>query len=146
MEQASFNFMAAVIIFWDFGAKENKICDCFHFFPIYLPWSDGTRCHDLSFLSVEFMPTFHSCLSPSSRGSLVPLHFLPLCGFIFISEVVDISSGNLDSSLWFIQPRTSHDILCMADNTALSSSFSNFKPVICSMSSSDLHTGFPGDW
>ena len=24
------------------------------FFPIYLPWSDGTRCHDLSFLHVEF--------------------------------------------------------------------------------------------
>ena len=24
------------------------------FFPIYLPWSDGTRCHDLSFLNVEF--------------------------------------------------------------------------------------------
>ena len=23
-------------------------------FPIYLPWSDGTRCHDLSFLNVEF--------------------------------------------------------------------------------------------
>ena len=22
-------------------------------FPIYLPWSDGTRCHDLSFLNVE---------------------------------------------------------------------------------------------
>ena len=26
---------------------------CFHRFPIYLPWSDGTRCHDLSFLNVE---------------------------------------------------------------------------------------------
>ena len=26
---------------------------CFHCFPIYFPWSDGTRCHDLSFLSVE---------------------------------------------------------------------------------------------
>ena len=26
---------------------------CFHCFPIYLPWSDGTRCHDLSFLHVE---------------------------------------------------------------------------------------------
>ena len=25
-----------------------------HGFPIYLPWSDGTRCHDLSFLNVEF--------------------------------------------------------------------------------------------
>ena len=27
---------------------------CFHCFPIYLPWSDGTGCHDLSFLNVEF--------------------------------------------------------------------------------------------
>ena len=27
---------------------------CFHCFPIYLSWSDGTGCHDLSFLNVEF--------------------------------------------------------------------------------------------
>ena len=27
---------------------------CFHFFLIYLPWSDGTGCHDLCFLNVEF--------------------------------------------------------------------------------------------
>jgi len=26
---------------------------CFHCFPIYLPWSDGTGCHDLRFLNVE---------------------------------------------------------------------------------------------
>ena len=26
---------------------------CFHCFPIYVPWSDGTGCHDLSFLNVE---------------------------------------------------------------------------------------------
>ena len=32
----------------------NKVCHCFHCFPIYLPWSDGTICHDLSFLNVEF--------------------------------------------------------------------------------------------
>ena len=25
---------------------------CLHFFPIYLPWSDGTRCHDLGFLTL----------------------------------------------------------------------------------------------
>ena len=31
----------------------KKICYCFHCFPIYLPWSDGTGCHDLSFLNVE---------------------------------------------------------------------------------------------
>ena len=27
---------------------------CFHCFPIFFPWSDGTRCHDLSFLNVDF--------------------------------------------------------------------------------------------
>ena len=37
---------------------KNKVSHCFHCFPIYLPWSDGTRCHDLSFLNVEFKPTF----------------------------------------------------------------------------------------
>ena len=26
---------------------------CFHCFPIYFPWSNGTRCHDLSFINVE---------------------------------------------------------------------------------------------
>ena len=30
-----------------------EVCDCFHCFCIYLPWSDGTRCHDLRFLNVE---------------------------------------------------------------------------------------------
>ena len=37
-----------------FGAPQNKVCHFFHCFPIYLPRSDGTRCHDLSFLNVEF--------------------------------------------------------------------------------------------
>ena len=27
---------------------------CFDCFPIYLPWTDGTGCHDLSFLNAEF--------------------------------------------------------------------------------------------
>ena len=31
-----------------------KVCHCFHCFPIYLPWCDGTGCLDLSFLNVEF--------------------------------------------------------------------------------------------
>ena len=37
----------------DFGAPQNKVWHCFHCFSINLPWSDGTRCHDLSFLNVE---------------------------------------------------------------------------------------------
>ena len=32
---------------------KNKVWHCFHCFPISLPWSDGTTCHDLSFLNVE---------------------------------------------------------------------------------------------
>ena len=32
----------------------KKVSHCFHYFPIYLPWSDGTRWRDLSFLNVEF--------------------------------------------------------------------------------------------
>ena len=34
-------------------------------------------------------------------------------GVIYISEVIDISPGTLDSSLYFIQPRVSHDVLCI---------------------------------
>ena len=37
---------------------EPKVYHCFHCFPIYLSWSDGTRCHDLSFLNVEFWANF----------------------------------------------------------------------------------------
>ena len=37
-----------------FGAPKNKVSHNFHCFPIYLPWSDGIGCHDLSFLDVEF--------------------------------------------------------------------------------------------
>jgi len=37
---------------------ENKVCHCFHSFPIFLPWSDKAGCHDLSFLNVEFWANF----------------------------------------------------------------------------------------
>ena len=33
--------------------QKNKVWHCFHCFPIYFPWSDGTRCHNLYFLNVE---------------------------------------------------------------------------------------------
>ena len=50
----SLNLMAAVTVHSDFGAQENKICHCFHFFPFCLPSCDGTGWHGLSFLNVEF--------------------------------------------------------------------------------------------
>ena len=50
-EQVSFNFMATVTIHSD--AQEGKNLSLFPFppAPIYLPWSDETKCHDLSFLN-----------------------------------------------------------------------------------------------
>ena len=34
-------------------SSKNEVWHCFHGFPIYVPWSDGTWCHDLRFLNVE---------------------------------------------------------------------------------------------
>ena len=48
------NFMASSTICSDFGAQKNKASHYFHCLPVYLPWSDGTGCHDLSFPNVEF--------------------------------------------------------------------------------------------
>ena len=45
-----------------FEPPQNKVWHCFHCFPIYFPWSDGTRCHDLHFLNVEFWANFFTLL------------------------------------------------------------------------------------
>ena len=34
--------------------RKKIVCYCFHCFPIHLPRSDGTGCHDLHFWNVEF--------------------------------------------------------------------------------------------
>ena len=50
-----------LLISWrqsDSGAQENKVSHCFHHFPNYLPWSDGTGCSDLSFSMLNFKPAF----------------------------------------------------------------------------------------
>ena len=39
-------------------APPKKASHCFHCFPIYFPWNDGTRCHDLHFLMLSFKPAF----------------------------------------------------------------------------------------
>ena len=38
----------------DSNKLKNKVSHCFHCFRIYLPWSDGTGCHNVGFLNVEF--------------------------------------------------------------------------------------------
>ena len=58
---------------------KNKVCHCLHFFPhlFAMKWWDWIQ---LSYFSECWVigQLFHSPLSPSSRGSLVPLCFLPL--------------------------------------------------------------------
>ena len=76
---------------------KNKVSHCF---PIYLPWSDGTEGHDISFLMLSFKLTF----------SLSSFTFCHKGGVTCISEVIDISPGNLDSSLCFFQPSVSHGV------------------------------------
>ena len=135
--------MAAVTICSDFGAQENKVFHWFHCFSIYLPWSDGTRCHNLNFLSIDVYQIFHSPLLPLSRGPLVPLCFLPLgwwhphiWGYWYFS-------GNLDSNLWFFRSVILHLMYSAfklnnkGDNKQPWYSFPNLEPVHCSMSSSN---------
>ena len=63
-ELASFNFKVEITVHSDFGVQENKIYLCFHISPFYLPWSDGTGCHDLSFFECWVLSQlFHSPLS-----------------------------------------------------------------------------------
>ena len=57
-----------------FWSPRKKVCHCLHCFPIYLPWFDGTGCHDLRFLNVEFKPAFS------------------LSSFIFIKKLFSSSS------------------------------------------------------
>ena len=78
----------------------NKVCHCLHCFPIYFPWSDGTRGHDLSFLNVAFVLYYHfflfffycngfchtlkwnshgiTCVPHPDTPSHLPLHPIPL--------------------------------------------------------------------
>ena len=77
-EQASFNFMATVTICSGLGAQEIKVCHCFHISPSICHKVMGPDAMILVFWMSSFNQLFHPPLPPSSRGSLVPFHFLPL--------------------------------------------------------------------
>ena len=104
----------AVTICSDFGALENKICHCFHFVPIYLPWSDRIECHDVMpwiLWMLNFKPAFSLYSSPSSIGSLVPLHFLPLEWYHLYIWSCWYFLWQSWFSLWFMGPSIAHDVL-----------------------------------
>ena len=70
--------------------------------------------------SLQLCPTLCdpvACQAPLSMGFSRHEYWsgllCPPPGIICISEIIDISPGNLDSGLWFIQPGISHDVLCI---------------------------------
>ena len=91
--------MAAVTIHSDSGAQESKVCHCFHCFPI---------CHEV--MGPDAMILVHRKLSLKSAFLALLYHlyqealqflfaFYHKGGVICISDVTDISPGNLDFSL-----------------------------------------------
>ena len=82
--------MVAVTICSIFGVPQNKVSDCFHHFPIYLPfamkwwdqmpWSQFSECWVLSQL-------FHSPLLFSPRGNIVFLSSSSLSAIRVLSSV-----------------------------------------------------------
>ena len=50
--------MSAVIICSDFGAQENKVCYCFHFFPSFCHEVMGPGAMIFIFWMLSFKPTF----------------------------------------------------------------------------------------
>ena len=90
--------MAAVTICSDLGAQKNKVCYCFHSFPIYFPWSDGTGSMILVFWMLSFKPTFPlSSFTFIKRLFSSSLLFAIRVGVIYVSEVIDNSPSYLDS-------------------------------------------------
>ena len=91
--------------------KKKKSLSLFPLFP-YLPGSDGTRCYDLSIWMLRFKPTYSL-----SSFIIIKRLFSSLLSAISVmssaSKVIDISPGNLDSNLCFIQSNISHDVLCI---------------------------------
>ena len=81
-----------------------------------------------------------------SRGSILyagytmkKMYQHALIGVICISEVIDISPGNLDSSLCFLQPSVSHDVLCVCACFVAQSCATLCDPMDCDPPGSSVH-------
>ena len=111
--QVSFNFMTAVTICNDFEAKKIKSVTVSTVSPSICHEEMGPDAIILVFWMMSFKPTFSlSSFTFTKRQVLQFLFtFYHKDGVICISEVIDISPRNLDSSLYFIQTGISHNVL-----------------------------------
>ena len=102
--------MAAVTIWSDFGAPKIKSAT--------VPTVSSFICHEVMGLDAMILVFWMLSFKPTCRlSSFTFLKFF----FTFChkdggkSEVIDISPGNLDSSLCFIQPSISRDVCSLQD-------------------------------
>ena len=96
-------------------------CHCFDFFSYYLPWSDGTRCHDLSCFNGEFQASFFTSsftlikkfFSSSSLSALRVLSAY-LRFLIFLPEI--LIPAYVSSSLTFCKMYPPYKLNKQGDN------------------------------
>ena len=73
-KQLSSDFMAAIAVCSDFGDQEEELCHYFHLFPFYLPCSNRSRCHDLSFLIFSLKLALIHIRTPLPTWASLPTH------------------------------------------------------------------------
>ena len=114
--------MAAFTICSDVGAPKNKVSHCFYCFLIYLPWSNRTRCYDLSFLNVE--PTFSlssftfikRLFSSSSLSAIRVVSSAYLRLLIFIPAILFEEEAYASSSPAFLMMYSAYKLNKHGDN------------------------------
>ena len=115
--------MAAVTICRDFGAPKNKVCHCFHCFPIYfpmkwwdqMPWSSFSECWALSQLFPLSSFTFFKRLfsfSSLSAISVVSSAYLRL--LIFLPAILILACAS--SSPGFLIMHSAYKLSKQGDN------------------------------
>ena len=70
---------------------KNKVCHCFHCLPIYLPWSNGTKYHELSFLNAEFWNWKYIILLQRRENNNI-LHHTATFWALIDADLVKVSS------------------------------------------------------
>ena len=100
-----------------------------------------TLCHPLRLSSQIFSLSFFTLIKRLFSSSSFSTIRVVSCAYLRL--LLFISTGNLDSSLWFIQRGILHNVFHKEvkqagwQYTAFPCSFSNFEPVSCSMSGSN---------
>ena len=119
------------------------VCHCFHCFSIYLPWSDGTGCHDISFWIFNFKPAF----SLSSFTLIKRLYSSSSLSAIRVMSSVYLRYWYFSQQSWFqlVLLPVQHFPWCTLHISKINRVtiyslvilLPNFEPVCCSMSGSN---------